>query len=719
MTSSDINTEERIVKTVCSSCYCGCGVLAHVRGGRVVRIQPDPDHPHNKGQLCIRGHSGIELLYHPDRLNYPLKQVGKRGQGKWQRISWDEALGTIAEKLSEIKERYGPESICVATGSGLYANMGIIGYFAYLLGTPNVSGSGNICFVPAAIATQATIGYPIALFANEIISEDALDSNCILLWGANPRYSFPYPIGEGIFAAKERGAKLIVVDPRPTDYANIADLWLQIRPATDDALALAMTNVMINEGLYDEEFIAEWTYGFDKLKEHIGPYTPERVSKITWIPERDIIAAARMFAEIRPSCICQRVAIDQSLNSVQASRAILIMRALCGDDFDIRGGTLLPAEKNIMGEFPHWMQVSKLPKEVKEKRIGAKELPILSGPDADFAYVHPTLFAKAIVSGQPYRIRALITSAHNQMVSDMDTRTVEEGLKNVEFSVAMDLFMTPTTELYDIVLPATCWLENDGIRGHPGYPYLTPILHKATDPLFERWSDIRFFIELAKRMGLDIPWKSSAEYTDFRLKAANITFKDLEGINFITKPKEYERHKRGTFEFKTPTKKIELYSSLMEKYGFDPLPSHKPPPEPTPDFPLILIGGRRRLEYVHSGGRQIESLRKLAPDPVVEINPNTAEQHGISDGDWVSVETIYFGEKRSARFKAKLIQKFHPSIVAVDPQWWFPERRDPEHGCYESNISTVMTGDVYDPISGSTNLKSIPCRISKAQKSDP
>ena len=711
-------TEERIVKTVCATCYCGCGVLVHVKDGRVTKLEPDPEHPHNKGQLCVRGHSGIELLYHPDRLNYPLKRVGQRGTGKWQRISWEEALDTVATNLGKIKEQHGPESICVATGSGLYANMGIIGYFAYLLGTPNISGSGNICFVPAAIAAQATIGYPIAVFANEVISDDALESDCILLWGANPRYSFPYPIGEGIFAAKDRGAKLIAVDPRPTDYAEVADLWLQIRPGTDAALALGMINIIINEELYDKEFVAQWTYGFDQLKDHVDQYPLKRISEITWISEENIVAAARMFSQTRPSCICQRVAIDQSLNAVQTSRAILILRALCGEDLDVKGGNLLPAEKDIMGEFPHWMQVSQLPAEVRQKRIGARELPILSGPDADFAYVHPTLLAKAIVSGEPYRIRGLITSAHNQMVSDMDTETVERGLKNLEFSVAMDLFMTPTTELYDIVLPAACWLENDGLRGHPGYPYLTPILHRAIDPLFERWSDIKFFVELAKKMELDIPWTSAEEYVDFRLKPAGITFKELEGVNFIEKPKEYERHKKGTFEFKTPSKRIELYSNFMEERGFEPLPSHKPPPEVSAEFPLILIGGRRRLEYVHSAGRQIKSLRKLAPDPIIEMNPVTAETHGISNGDWVGVEAIYFGKKRSARFKARLIDRFHPSIVATDPQWWFPERQSPQYGCYESNISTVMTGDEFDPISGSTNLKSIPCRIHRAGESD-
>ena len=713
------DTGGRVVRTVCSTCYCGCGVFVHVKDGKVVKIEGDPDHPNNKGELCPKGLAGIELLYHPDRLNYPLKRKGKRGEGKWQRISWDEALGTIADKLQGIKEKHGPESICVATGSGLYANMGMIGYFAYLLGTPNISGSGNICFVPAAMAAQATIGHAIAIFANEMISEDALEAKCILLWAANPRYSFPYPIGEGIFKAKERGAKLIVVDPRPTDYAKIADLWLQVKPGTDDALALGMINVLINEELYDKKFVAEWTYGFDELKKHVQQYPPEKVSKITWVPEKDIVAAARMFARTRPSSICQRVPIDQNLNAVQTSRAILIFRALCGDDFDIKGGNLLPGEKNIIGEFPHWKMVSKLPRELTSKRIGAQEIPLSSGADAEFVYVHPSLLAKAIATGKPYKIRALITSGHNQMVSDTDTKMIEEGLRNLDFSVIMDLFMTPTAELYDMVLPATSWLENDGLRGHPGYPYVTPISHKAIEPLYERWSDLKFFIELARRMDLDIPWKSAEEYIDFKLKDAGITFKGMEGINFLTKPKEYQRHLKGTLEFKTPSKKVELYSTWLEQCGFDPLPHHKPPPQTTPEFPLILNGGTRKLAFVHSAGRQIPSLRKLAPEPIIEMSPKTAGEIGISDGDWVWVETIYFRDRERARFKAKLVEGFLPQVVSVDGQWWFPERKEPDHGCFESNINVAIPGDVYDPIFGSTNLKSIPCRVYKAEAPNP
>ena len=707
------DTGERVVKTVCSVCYCGCGVFAHVKDGKVVKITGDPDHPNNKGKLCPKGVSGIELLYHPDRLNYPLKRAGERGEGKWDRISWEEALETIGSRLNQIKAENGPESICVGTGGGLYYNGGMLNYFASLLGTPNRMSAGYICFMPTAMAALASIGYPAAILASEMVFDEVLNSKCVLLWAANPRNSLPYPLGEGIFEVKEQGAKLIVVDPRPTDYAREADIWLQIRPATDDALALGMIHVIINEGLHDKKFVDEWTFGFEELKKHVQDYPPEKVSRITGAPGEDIVAAARMFANTGPSIVCTRVPLDQNLNAVQSSRAIFILNAICGN-LDIKGGNLLPAKRKVLTENAVGAMGSKLPREVLERRIGAKEIPLLSGPDAPAANVQPALLAKSILTGDPYPVKALITCGRNHILGNQDTRTFENAFKSLDFSVTMDLFMTPTTELSDIVLPAVSWLERDGVRGHPVYPYITPIQHKAIEPLHERWDDNKFLIELTKKMDFDIPWKDLDAYHDFRVKEVASTFKELEGTTFIAMPKEYERHTKGQFEFNTPSKKIELYSTYLEKHGYDPLPHYKAPPETTSDFPFILIAGKKNLEFVHSAGRQINMLRKRVPEPTIEINPETAEEKGIQDGDWVWLETITFGDKERVRFKAKRVEGSLPLVVTVEHGWWYPEVKDPEHGCHDSNVNVVITGDLYDPIYGSTNLKSVPCRIYKA-----
>jgi anaerobic selenocysteine-containing dehydrogenase len=703
--------ETKIVKTVCSTCYCGCGVIAHVKDGRVVKIEGDSEHPNNKGELCMRGKVAVELLYHPDRINYPLRRIGQKGEGKWQRISWDEALDTIANKLQSIKSEFGPEAICLATGAALYYNPGILGYVASQLGTPNVMLDGHLCFLPAGFAARATIGYQASILCTELIFDEVLNSKCILLWAANPRVTVPYPVGEGIFDVKEKGTKLIVVDPRPTDYAKIADVWLQIRPATDDALALGMLNVIINEQFYDKTFVDNWTYGFDQLKERVQTFTPEKVAGICGVSAIDIRRAAEMFAKTRPSVVCQRVPLDQTSKAIQTSRAIFILTAICGN-LDVKGGNLLPTKMKHKSEWDWFVLPQSLPRETVQKRLGAKEIPFLSGPESALPCVHPMFLHDSILTGNPYQIKALITSGRNQILADQDSKKVEKALKQIEFSVALDLFMTPSAELCDIVLPAASWLEKEGLRGHPSYPFVTPIQHKVVEPLYERWDDVKFFTELAHKMKLDIPWDNEQGYANLRLKDRGITMRGLEGINFITMPKEYERYSKGTFQFNTPSKKVELYSTFLEKFGYDPLPNYMAPPETTPDFPLVMISHKVK-EYVHSTWRQIETLRKMAPDPLMEINPMTAKGIGIADGDWVWLETVYFKEKERVKFKANLVENFPRQVISVEHGWWFPERRDPQHGGFESNINVVIPDNVYDPIYGCSAIKAIPCRVYK------
>ncbi len=703
-----------VIKTVCSTCYCGCGVLAQVENGRVVKIKGDPEHPYSQGALCPKGYSSLELLYHPDRLNYPLQRVGERGEGKWQRISWDEALSTIANKLNETKARYGPEANSISAGAWIYGNTGITAHFGYLIGTPNWVNLTHICFGPMATATRTTIGYFAGINVTETLSNEVLAARCILLWGANPRASAPYPLGEGIFEVKKAGTKLIVVDPRPTDYAKEADIWLRIRPGTDAALALGMMNIIINEALYDQKFVNEWCFGFEKLREHVNEYPPEKVSKITWIPESDIKKAARMFATNRPSCLCQRVSLDQSYNSVHSSRATLILTAICGN-LDLKGGNLLPGMAAVKSEFTvGWIEgLNNLPPLIKEKRLGAKEVPLYSGADVDGAMVHPTFWANAVLTGIPYPIKTMI-ALNNLVLPAQDAKKIWQALNKLDFLATVGLFMTPTAELADIVLPAACWLERDGIRSYPGHPYLTPIQHRAVTPQYERWDDVKVFIELAKKMELDIPWRTVEDFNDHRLKPMSITFKELKDKNFITIPKEYQRHEKGKFQFLTPSKKVELYSTFLEEKGYDPLPPYIAPPETSSEFPLILIGGRRSMEYIHSSGRQLSMLRKVNPDPTIEINPETAREKDIRDGDWVWVETVYFDKQERVKFKAKLVKELHPLVVCAENGWWFPEMPGPEHGCFESNINVIIPDDVYEPMYGSTNIRSVPSRIYKA-----
>ena len=369
---------EKVVRSVCQGCHCECGVLVHVSDGKITKIEGDPKHPMNRGFTCVKGRSQFQFVYHPDRIKYPMRRVGKRGSGKWERISWNTALDEIAEKLTEIREKYGPESFCAVHGTAPRSTLYSTALLASSLGSPNVmSVDLHICFAPSMVAEHSTLGRSIMMDAGP----DYLNSNCIVVFGGNPLLSHP-PRGLDIVEAKrKRGAKLIVVDPHRTQLAAQADLWLQIRPGTDVALALGMMRVIIDEGLYSEDFVKKWCHGFEELKKRVREYPLDRVSEITWIPVNKIKDAAKIYSTTKPAAMHHRVGVEQNVNSTQTCRALAILIALTGN-LDVKGGNLFP------GAIPGYVSQGELrglspafrpPVELEEKRIGAEEYPLAAG----------------------------------------------------------------------------------------------------------------------------------------------------------------------------------------------------------------------------------------------------------------------------------------------------------------------------------------------------
>jgi len=354
-----------------------CGALVHVEDGRAVKIEGDPNHPLNAGYMCPKGLSFLQLQYHPDRLKHPLKRIGAKGAGKWQQITWEEALNEISSELSRIRDQYGPEAIAVSYGT--YPKRVAIGLSIFLaaLGSPNqLIGNCHYCYTPHLIADLLTCG---EVYTCELGVPDYKKSRCILLWGFNPLHTYP-PLGRKIVEAKRKGSKLIVIDPRHTELASMADLWLQIRPGTDGALALGMLNIIINKGLYDSNFVNNWCYGFDKLAERVKEYTPEKVEKITWIPKEDIIKAAELYATSKPASLQSHLGVSMSYNSVQASRALSILVAITGN-LDIKGGAELP-NYPIKLTYMNIKKHLRLNKEIEKRTIGANTYPLLSGPNS-------------------------------------------------------------------------------------------------------------------------------------------------------------------------------------------------------------------------------------------------------------------------------------------------------------------------------------------------
>jgi thiosulfate reductase/polysulfide reductase chain A len=703
---------EKTLRSICQACHCNCGVIVHIENGKVTRVTGDPNHPMNRGFICVKGQAQPDLLYHADRLKYPLKRTGARGEGKWQRVSWDDVLDQIGARLAEIQEKYGTESIAVMTGTGPRTGNNVARLFCLMLGTPNrISVDNHICFAPSTVAETSTYGVMTTMME---IGPDYHNANCIMVWGGNPTASHP-PRGQEITQAKrKRGAKLIVIDPRRTELAAMADLWLQVRPGTDAALALGMMNVIIDEGLYDKEFVDKWCYGFEELRNHVKAFPPERAAEITWLPAESIREAARLYASTRPAAMHHRIGLEHNINSTQTDRALAILVALTGN-LDVKGGNLFQL---LPAGFSNPCNRLNFPQAIEKKRIGNREFPLARG------FVHCALAVEAMLEGKPYPLKAMYCTTGNPVVNMQNSKKMWQALKSLELLVVADFFMQPTAELADFILPASTWLEKDDMGDFPNLMYTNYIAagQKAIEPLYECRDDREILIELGKRINwpdrVPMPWRDVDELNDAMVKDMGITFRDLQDRGYIIEPMRYRKYaERG---FNTPTGKVELYSTRFKEYGYDPLPDyHEPPESPvsTPEllheYPLILITGGRNIAHFNTEGRQIPRLRKLAPDPLIEIHPDTAREAGIVEGDRVWLETPQVRGER-VEFKAKLTADVHPRVVHAPHGWWFPEKPAPEHGCFDSNVNVVLSGDSpREPICGSVRTRGTLCRISR------
>lgn len=681
-----------------------------VENGKAVKILPDHEHPVSKGYTCKKAHGFLELQYHPDRLLYPLKRAGARGEGKWDRITWDEALTTIAGKLNQFKAQSGAESVVFGHGTGRDFHR-FVYRVANLFGTPNVLTPGHMCYLPR-IAISKLMGMEISLcdYDNK--------PGCVISWGSNHLISNPDE-NKGINLAKtlSNGAKLIVIDPRRTRLAEKADLWLQLRPATDSALALGMMHVIVKEDLYDHDFVEKYTTGFDELVERLAAFPPEKVEKITWVPAEKIVAAARLYARTKPAALQWGVGIEQNVNCVDADRALIYLVALTGN-LDVPGG-------NVIFGLPPGMPrarfslFEKLPPEQREKLLGADTYKL----GATINRITPHVVWDAIENGDPYPVRALVVFASNTLTARENAKRVYDVLKNrLEFFVATDVFPTPTTELADIVLPAATWLENDNIADYwKVHGYVFP-RNKAVEPAGEAWSDHVILNELGKKLGFgEYFWDSYEESLDYILEPAGVTWEQFRSTPYLRTEPRYRKYE--TEGFASESGKLDFFLKQYEQWGYDPLPGFVEPPESParePEFlaryPLILITGTRIFNFFGSEHRQSDYLRRTHPDPLVEIHPDTAAERGIADGSWVVIES----PRGEVRFRAKLFDGVDRRVVSAEFGWWFPERDRTAYEQLESNINVLtMDGPPLDPGMGATNLKGLMCDVRAAGQGTP
>jgi anaerobic selenocysteine-containing dehydrogenase len=692
---------DAVIKSHCRMCHGGCGVLVYVKNGEVKKIAGDPDSPINHGTLCSKGIASPQLVYHPDRLTYPVRRVGSKASGKWERITWDEALDTIAQRINAYKAEFGAESIVMGYGTGR-ENEAAIYRFANLLGSPNLLTAGHFCYGPRIATSIITCGTnPVVDYENH--------PKCIILWGNNMVISNPDEYkGEPFSVSLNKGAKLIVVDPRLTRAAARADIWLQLRPGTDTALAYGMLHVIIHERLYDKEFVSNHVNGWEPFVRRVNEFSPQKVAKITWVPENKIIDAARLYATTKPAGIQWGVAIEQQINCADNNRILMAMMGITGN-LDIAGGQMLfrtPKINNVSTFGAHKL----LPKEQAKKRLGGDRFRLAG----NFAIINPKCVWDAIVEEKPYAVKMLFLISTNPLLTRANATEVHNALKKVEFMVVSDFFLTPTAEMADIVLPSATWLEMDYIGDFwKRHGYLLP--RRKVVQVGECRSDHEMLNDLAHRVGqADYWWDTFEGGLDYILAPMGITWQDFKEMDYVRGEVTYQKYKKKGFS--TPTGKLEIYSTLLEKWGYDPLPQFREPPESPysrpelyKDYPYILITGRRLPGFFHSENRQVPWLRELHRDPVVEIHPETAQKEGIKQGDWVILES----PRGKVRQRAKLFEGMDPRVVSAEHGWWYPENKDPGHGWNASNIN-ILTDNSFDNCDramGSTHVRTLLCKI--------
>lgn len=701
-----MTSSESYLTSVCRVCHGGCAARLYVENGRLVKVRPDPSSTFSLGRMCVKGLATPEIMYHPDRLLKPLKRAGERGSGQWREVSWELALGEIAQRLGEMRAQSGPESIALGQGTGRHHYFQVI-RFANTLGTPNwyEPGLAN-CFIPRITVSNLTYGGFVAADYH-----GPVQPRTIIFWGHNPLVTNPDgELGWTAARALKQGAFGIAVDPRRSETARRCGLWLPLRPGTDDALALAMARVIIFEDIYDREFVAKHTTGFDQLKERVAACTPQWASEITGVPAPLIAEAARRYALDKPAVLEWGLAIEQNPNCLQTVRALAVLRGLTGN-LDRPGSDVFGAE----GLRPYPVLADKLPEGSLGKRIGAQTFKLLGGFRAYLPSAHiPGLF-RAMREGDPYRVRALLIFGNNPLTTVAGAGDVLRSLMALDLLVVSEHFMTPTAALADYVLPAAFWPEVEQILELPLVAPRAVYAQRKAVQVGDCRQNEDILIDLARRLDLPGCQDSLEGILDYRLEPLGVSFAELKERGVIFPPHEY-----GAYEakgFRTPSRKVELFCKGLARHGYDPLPSYQEPPESPvsrpdllADFPLVLTTGARHPEYFHSDGRQVPTLRRRRPDPLAQMHPEDAARAGVADGDWVRVTS----PRGSIRMRALVSEDIRPGVVNVDHGWWFPERGGFDYGVMESNANLLTDpGPPYDPAFGTYQLRGLLCRVEK------
>jgi anaerobic selenocysteine-containing dehydrogenase len=713
------------VPTYCPLCVSRCGARAEVDDGTLVALHPDPSHPTGQA-ICVKGKAAPEIVYHRSRLLHPLRRTRPKGDADpgWERITWDVALDTVAEQLGTAAAADGPESVGFSSSSpSTSAISDAVDWVQRLIrafGSPNYCTYMELCGWGRYLAPLYTFGASVP----GVYVPDLENAGCILFWGYNPSVA-RLAHATSTVAAVARGAKLIVVDPRKAGLAAKAHHWLRVRPGTDAALALSLMHVMIENGWYDADFVRDWTNAdadvdgqsvWSLLASRCAEFPPEVAAGITGVPAPDIVAAARTLWEARPVAFYTWSGLEQHSGTTQTMRAINVLYALTGS-LDVPGGNVLfEAVPSNPIDGMEFLSTARPP------AVGVDKRPL--GP-ARFEFVTGEDFYTAALDR---RIKTLVSFGGNMVMAHGDSARGREALRGLDFFVQADLFMTPTAELADIVLPVTTPFESEALK--IGFEYsqdaqsLVQLRRPLVAPRGEARSDLQIVFDLATRLGLgEHFWNGDIEAA-FRhqLAPSGITLEELrahpEGVRV---PLTTRHRKYVESGFSTPSHKVELYSATLAAHGYSPLPAFEEPlsPRSRPDladrYPLVLSCAKS-LFFCETQHRPVAALRKSAPDPQLELHPSTAAARGIAAGDWVSLNTPHGAVRARAKFNPSL----DPQVVFAQHGWW--QACDelglpgyPPFGPDSANLNLVLRQTPSDPISGSSPLRASVCDVSRLQ----
>lgn len=681
--------------TICRLCSSCCPIQAEVVHGRLISawrksfLEPD------ERLVCPKLNHAPDIVYSAKRLTAPLI---KDPDGSFREVGWDAALDRVVELMNRHKEVSGPQS--VAWLRGMAADWGAPWDYPnrlmHCFGSPNTIGNGSICFVARDFAHSYTYG--------SMAFPEAKNAKCIIVWGKNDGNT---ALGgaEGIDHAKANGAILVVIDPVKTRLAAKADFWLQVKPGHDALLAMAMINEIIRQGWCDNDFIEQYTIGFERLKSVAADYPPEAVAERIWLTAEMIREVARLYGTIKPASIVDGNGLDMHREVFDSTRAVAMLRSITGN-IDVQGGDVIPqpvAVRNIQMK-------DRLPDGIESI---TRDYPLFNTFSESWGNQVQGCIIDATLDNYPYPLKMVVVQSGNPLVTMADSARTREAFETVESLVVIDMFMTETARLAEVVLPAaSCFektqLNRSSIRNNP-----VILQNEVIKPLHDSWPDWKIVFELGRRLGFsgEFPWRSAEEAIDYQLEPAGVTVEDLRRNPNGLRLEELRYKKYEQDGFSTPSGKVEFFSERLAARDLPAIPLQQGVPvspisfaDKAAEFPLIGISGARDIRFTNSQFFNITGLREKGPGCCVDIHPEDATSFGITEGARVNIAT----PKGKIEMEVRLSTIVRPGSIRLAWGWG-------EH-LPQSGLNMLTEDDIRGPVTGTSSCRSFMCRLEPLRK---